>query len=101
MNTSKYIVAIVGFTDADKALSAVDEMMKDEGIWLFTVIGTEKNSVAKEVAEKLGCSYQYCKSLKELEYQCNYIIADVSAGQEIKNFVMHMKAAGKHGRVTK
>lgn len=95
---TKHIVAIVGFQSIDKAISAINDMMNDEGIWLFTIVGSG-DGVAKEAAEKLGCPFQYCKSLKELEYQCNYIIADVSAGQDIKNFVMRMKANGKHGRV--
>lgn len=95
---NKYIVAVVGFKDTEKTVSALNKMIEKEGIWLFTIVGSGEG-VAKDAADKMGCPFQYCKSLKELEWQSNYIVADISAGQEVKNFVLKMKAAGKHGIV--
>lgn len=97
---TKYIVAIVGFNNVNKAISAIDDMMKEQGIWLFTIVGGN-DGIGKEVAARIGAPYQYVKSLKELMYYSNYIIADVSAGQEVKNFIMQAKSAGKHGKVIK
>lgn len=97
---NKYIVAVVGFNSIDKVLPVINQMMEKEGIWLFTIAGSG-TGIAKDVANKLGCPFQYCQNLKELEYQCNYLIADISAGQNVKNFVLKMKAAGKHGIVVR
>lgn len=95
---NKYVIAVVGFTSVAEGIAALEEMMEKERIWLFTIAGSG-SGISKEIAEKIGSPYIYCKSLKEVEYKCNYIVADIRAGQEIKNWVMQMKARDKHGMV--
>ena len=96
----KYVVAIVGFAEKEKAVAAIEEFMKEQRLWLFTVAGSG-DGISKEVADYFGAPFQWCKSLKELEYTSNYLVADVSGGQEVKNFVLKWKASGKHGKVVK
>ena len=99
MKTDKYVVAVIGFSRVEDALAAIRTFMEEEKVWLFTIAGTS-GGMGKEIAETLGAPYLYVNELWQLERECNYLIADIrSDNQAIKNWVMKMKAAGKHGRV--
>lgn len=101
MSNLKYIITIIGFNNVKEAITATEAFMKEEGIWLFTIVGSS-DGIAKEVAASIGAPFQYVQELWQLERECNYIIADVrNNNQNVKNFVMKMKAAGKHGRVVR
>lgn len=102
-------ILILGFTDLEELSATMEEAMQELGTYLLTVVGpmTAAKTTAKRWAEMNGAPYEGFKCgdassmAASMLASADYLVAKIGGNQNVKNFIMKWKSAGKHGKVVR